>query len=437
MKKGIVISVAALVVIAGAVYLSRSYIAAWFAPGRSAPAASTGGDHSSRAATVTASGERKILYWVDPMHPAYRSDKPGIAPDCGMQLVPVYADEAEAMKDMPPGSVMITPAKQQLIGVRTAPVERQHLRRTIRAVGRVSFDETKVAQIHTKVTGYVEDVFVDFVGKSVRKGDPLFTVYSPDLVSTQQEYLIALRGKKYLSDAPFPEISNSADTLLRAARERLLLWDVSSDQIQALEQEGKVQRTLTMYSPATGIVTERAVFQKGRYITPEISLYTIVDLSTAWVLAEIYEYEVPDVQVGQIATMRLSYSLGKIFTGKITYIYPTLDPKTRTVKVRLEFPNPDFELKPEMFTEVELKIDYGSQIVVPQEAVLDAGTEQVVFVAHGGGYFEPRKIQIGAKVDDRIIVIGGLRPGETIVTSGNFLIDSESRLKTAMGGMKH
>jgi multidrug efflux pump subunit AcrA (membrane-fusion protein) len=341
------------------------------------------------------------------------------------------------MKDMPPGSVMITPAKQQLIGVRTAPVERQHLRRTIRAVGRVSFDETKVAQIHTKVTGYVEDVFVDFVGKPVKKGDPLFTVYSPDLVSTQQEYLIALRGKKYLSDAPFPEISNSADTLLRAARERLLLWDVSSDQIQALEQEGKVQRTLTMYSPATGIVTERAVFQKGRYITPEISLYTIVDLSTAWVLAEIYEYEVPDVQVGQIATMRLSYSLGKIFTGKITYIYPTVDPKTRTVKVRLEFPTPGCELKPEMFTEVELKIDHGSQIVVPQEAVLDAGAEQTVFVALEGGYFEPRKIQIGTKVDDRIIVLGGLQPGETIVTSGNFLIDSESRLKTAMGGMKH
>jgi len=160
-------------------------------------------------------------------------------------------------------------------------------------------------------------------------------------------------------------------------------------------------------------------------------------LLSAWVLAEIYEYEVPDVQVGQIATMRLSYSLGKIFTGKITYVYPTVDPKTRTVKVRLEFPNPGFELKPEMFTEVELKIDYGSQIVVPQEAVLDAGTEQVVFVAHGGGYFEPRKIQIGTKVDDRIIVLGGLRPGETIVTSGNFLIDSESRLKTAMGGMKH
>lgn len=389
------------------------------------------------AGTQATPGERKVLYWYDPMHPAYKSDKPGKAPDCGIALVPKYGDEEEAMKQMPAGTVMISPQKQQLIGVRTAPVERQHIQRTIRAVGRIAFDETKVSHIHTKVTGYVEDVFADFVGKSIKKGDPLFTIYSPDLVSTQQEYLIALRGKKDLSDAPYPEVASGAESLLRAARERLRLWDVTDQQIETLEREGKVKRTLTMYSPATGIVTERTVFEHGRYVTPDMDLYTVVDLSTAWVLAEIYEYEVPYVQVGQTAAMHLSYASGKTYTGKITYIYPTVDPKTRTVKVRLEFPNPEFELKPEMFADVDIAIDYGTQVVVPQEAVLDSGAEQVVFVARGNGYFEPRKVQIGARMEDRVIIVSGLRVGETVVTSGNFLIDSESRLKSAMGGMNH
>lgn len=416
--------------------------AGWRVATRAAPAAQGHAAHelptrSAAASAPAKPGERRVLYWYDPMHPAYRADKPGTAPDCGMELVPKYADEAEAMKDMSPGTVLISPAKQQLIGVRTAVVARQRVQRTIRTVGKVSFDETRVSHIHTKVTGYIEDVFVDFVGKAVKKGDPLFTIYSPELVSTQQEYLIALRGQKYLSEAPYPELSHGAESLLRAARERLRLWDVTDEELQVLEQEGRVKRALTMYSPASGIVTERAAFQHGRYATPEMDLYTIVDLSTAWVLADIYEYEVPYVQVGQTATMRLSYAPGKSYVGKISYINPTIDPKTRTAKARLEFPNPDFELKPEMFADVELAIDYGTQVVVPQEAVLDAGTEQVVFVAQGEGYFEPRKIQTSAKVDDRVIVLGGLRPGETIVTSGNFLIDSESRLKSAMGAMKH
>jgi Cu(I)/Ag(I) efflux system membrane fusion protein len=421
---------AALLVLAGLVgYFEWPRIVAWFAAEH---------DMAQRPAQpgAAAQGERKILYWYDPMHPAYKSDKPGKAPDCGMELVPKYAG-GEEMKEMPAGTVMITPQKQQLIGVRTAPVERQHIQRTIRAVGRVAFDETKISHIHTKVTGYVEDVFVDFVGKPIKKGDPLFTIYSPDLVSTQQEYLIALRGKKYLGDAPFPEISSGAESLLRAARERLRLWDVTDQEIDILEREGKVKRTLTMYSPATGIVTERTVFEHGRYVTPDMDLYTVVDLSTAWVLAEIYEYEVPYVQVGQSATMHLSYTPEKTYTGKITYIYPTADPKTRTVKVRLEFPNPEFELKPEMFADVDIAIDYGAQVVVPQEAVLDSGTEQMVFVARGNGYFEPRKVQVGPRMEDRVIILGGLRPGEIIVTSGNFLIDSESRLKSAMAGMKH
>jgi multidrug efflux pump subunit AcrA (membrane-fusion protein) len=444
MKRNIGLVIVACGALAILIYIFRSPIADWLKPsgaaGSTAAAEGRAGQdtalHSAGPSALTKEGERKILYWYDAMNPAYRSDKPGKAPD-GMELVPRYADEVEAMKDMPAGTVMISPEKQQLIGVRTAPAERQRVQRSIRAVGRVAFDETRISHIHTKVTGYIEEAFVDFVGKTVRKGDPLFTIYSPELVSTQQEYLIALRGKKYLSEAPFREVSDGAESLLRAARERLRLWDVTDDEIQVLEREGKVKRTLTMYSPASGVVTERAVFQHGRYVNPEMDLYTIVDLSTAWVLADVYEYELPYVRVGQIATMRLSYYPEKRYIGKITFINPTVDPKTRTAKARLEFPNADFALKPEMFAEVELTVDYGLHVVAPQEAVLDAGSEQIVFLAHPDGHFEPRRIQVGPRVDDRVIVLSGLQPGEMIVTSANFLIDSESRLKSAMGGMKH
>ena len=432
-KKRIAVFTLALAVLVGG-YLARKPVrAAWQQRQQAHQAAA----HDEHAGDTMPTGERKILYWYDPMHPAYKSDKPGIAPDCGMQLVPKYAEEDEGMRAMPVGTVMIPPEKQQLIGVRTGTVERERLTRTLRAVGKITYDETKLAHIHTKVTGYVEEVFVDFVGKVVKKGDPLFTIYSPELVSTQQEYLTALRAQKYLKDAPYSEVASGAESLVRAARERLHLWDVRDEEIETLEKEGKVKRALTMYSPVSGVVTERAAYHHGRYVTPETDLYTVIDLSTVWVLADIYEYEVPYVKVGQPATMRLSYLPGKSYAGKVTYVYPTVDATTRTVKARLEFPNPEFELKPDMFTEVELQIDYGTQVVVPQDAVLDSGSEQIVFILHTGGYFEPRKIKIGARVGDQVIVLSGLRPGDAIVTSGNFLIDSESRLKSAMAGMQH
>lgn len=380
-------------------------------------------------------GERKVLYWYDAMNPTYKSNKPGLAPD-GMELVPKYADEEEGMENMPVGTVKISPSKQQLIGVRTGAVQREQLARTIRTVAQIQVDETKIARIHVKIAGWVEKVYVDFVGKLVKKGDPLFSLYSPELVSTQQEYLIARRGQQYLGESPYSEVAQGAQSLLRAARDRLRLWDISEDQIKKLEETGEVSRTMTLYSPIDGFVMKRNLYERV-YVNPETELYEIADLSTIWVNAEIYEYEVPYVRVGQQATMRLSYFPGKTYSGKITYVYPTLDPVTRTVKVRLQFPNPELKLKPDMFAEVQLQINYGNQIVVPQEAVLDSGTEQVVFVAHGDGYFEPRKIQMGPRLEDRIVVLTGLRPGETIVTSGNFLIDSESRLKSAMGGMKH
>jgi multidrug efflux pump subunit AcrA (membrane-fusion protein) len=384
----------------------------------------------------TSAGERKILYWYDPMHPAYKSDKPGIAPDCGMQLVPKYSDEDMAMKTMPSGMVIVPEGKQQLIGMTTGVVQRQPVYRTIRAVGQLTADETKIAHVHVKVNGWIDKVYVDFEGQFVKKGQPLFTVYSPDLVATQREYLIAKRGKQYLGESPFPNVSQGAESLVQSARERLRLWDISDDQIRKLDETGEVSQTLTFYSPVSGFVLGRKAFPETA-VNPDTELYTIAGLSTIWATAEIYEYEVPYVHVGQGAQMELSYYPGKMYNGRVAFVYPIVDPQTRTVKVRLDFPNPKFELKPGMFSDVSFKVNYGQQIVVPQDAVLDSGEKQTVFVALSEGHFAPREVKLGAKLDGTVIVLAGLNRGETIVTSGNFLIDSESRLKSAMAGMQH
>lgn len=431
--KRIIFNIAFWVVfVAGLIFAFRNSLRTWLqvAEGKGHEAATQSG-----TLNPAKPGERKVLYYQDAMNPAHRLDKPG-TDSMGMPLVPVYADQAEATSGMTPGTVKITPQKQQLIGVETTKVERQNLQRTLSTVAQLQADETGIAHIHVKVNGWIDKVYVDFVGQLVKKGQPLFTLYSPDLVTTQQEYLIARRGKNSLSSSPFPEVADGADSLLHAARERLRLWDISDDQISKLDETGEVSRTLTLYSPINGFVLDRKAYPQVA-ATPDMDLYTVADLSTMWALADVYEYEAPYVRVGQRATMRLDYMPGKVFPARVTYINPQVDPQTRTLKARLEFSNPGFELKPGMFAQVELKIDYGNQIVVPQEAVLDSGLQQTVFVARQDGYFEPRPIQVGAKLGDRVIVLSGLRPGETIVSSGNFLIDSESQLKSAMGGMKH
>jgi multidrug efflux pump subunit AcrA (membrane-fusion protein) len=391
---------------------------------------------SAEAASAETADKRKVLYWYDPMHPAYKADKPGIAPDCGMALVPKYADENMSSEQMPSGTVTITPEKQQLIGVRTDTVARQALHRTVRTTAQLTADETKIAHVHVKVNGYVDKVYVDYVGQLIKKGQPLFTLYSPDLVATQEEYLISKRGEKYLGNTPYREVSEGANSLLKASRDRLKLWDISDEQIKKLDETGEVSKTMTFYSPITGFVTDRKAYPQTS-VTPDTELYTVSDLSTIWANADIYEYEVPYVHVGQRATMQLSYYPGRTWTGLVSYIYPTVDPQSRTVKVRIDFPNPNFELKPQMFADVQLDINYGNKLVVPKEAVLDSGTEQTVFVAHEGGVFEPRRITTGPQMDGQVVVLSGLKPGETIVTSGNFLIDSESQLKSAVGGMQH
>jgi membrane fusion protein, copper/silver efflux system len=344
--------------------------------------------------------------------------------------------QTTSMENMPPGSVMIDSTKQQLIGVKIGEADLVPLTRTVRTVGKVTFDETKIVRIHPKIEGWVENVYVNFTGMPVKKGQPLLSIYSPDLVSTQQEFLISLKAKKTLGKSEFAEVANSANSLYEASRKRLQLWDIPDGEINKIERSGETVKALTLYAPSGGYVLTKNVFQRQK-ITPDTELYSIADLSKVWVIADIYEYEMKEIRVGMTATMTLAYYPGETFTGKVTYIYPQLDPQTRTLKARIEFSNPGLKLKPDMYTDVNLQIVYPRQISVPEEAVLDSGEEQIIFVAHGGGHFEPRKVLLGAKVDNRYIVLSGLQAGEKIVVSGNFMIDSESRLKSSMGGMNH
>jgi multidrug efflux pump subunit AcrA (membrane-fusion protein) len=381
--------------------------------------------------------ERKVLYHTCSMHPEIKSDKQGKCPLCAMDLTPVYAEaESPAGETQPVGAFRISPQRQQLIGVEYGEVREQPLSKVIRTVGRVSYDETRIAHIHTKFSGWIDKLYVDFVGKLVKKGQPLLTIYSPELVSTQQELIIAGKSRDYLGNSPFLQgVGSNASSLYESTRERLKLWDIPESEIKEIERRGTPNKHLTLYSPINGFVLTRSGFT-GHRVTPEMELYSIVDLSTIWVLADVYEYEMPMISMGQSATMSLSSFPGRTFTGRVNYIYPGLEAATRTLKVRLEFPNPRFELKPDMYANVEVKVDYGVQLAVPRDAVLDSGTSQVVFVAREGGTFEPRRVTLGQQVGDQVIVLSGIQSGERVVTSANFLVDSESQLKSALGSME-
>ena len=338
------------------------------------------------------------------------------------------------MQEVAPGTVQISSERQQLIGVKIGTVEMKPLEKVIRTVGRVDYDEKRIVTVSTKVGGWIEELYVDFTGRFVRQGEPLLTLYSPELVSTQEEYLIALQARKSLSKSPFPEVASSGDSLAESAKRRLKLWDISDDQIKALEETGQAKKTLTLYSPYSGFVLEKMAF-KGMNVMPGMALYKLADLSVVWLIADVYENELPFVRLGQQATIQLAYLRGEMVTGTAIYIYPALDPQTRTAKVRYEIPNPRGRLKPEMFADVEMKVRLGQRLAVPEGAIIDTGLRQIAIVDRGSGYFEPREVRVGAKVDEYYEVIKGLNAGEKVVTSAGFLIDSESKLKDAMGGM--
>lgn len=370
----------------------------------------------------------RVLYWMDPMHPSYRSDKPGTAPDCGMQLEPVYEEEAAALGNKPEGTVRIPPERQQLIGVRWAKAELRPLSKTIRAAARITYDETRIAHVHSKVEGWIEQVFVNYTGARVQPGQALFTLYSPELLASQQEFLLALKARKQLSGAGRAEVSAGAESLYAAAKRRLELWDMSPEQISRLEQTGQALKTITVYSPHDGFVLERKAFEHQR-VTADMEIYSIADLSRVWAVAEIYESEAALVRVGQFATLELESMPGRKLRGNVTFLSPELDAQTRTLRVRLDFPNPGFALRPQMFATAEIEVNFGRQLVIPAEAVLDSGTRQYVFVTEGDGFFIPREVKLGTRSEKYVAIVAGLKRGEAVVTSAGFLVDSESRLK--------
>jgi len=337
------------------------------------------------------------------------------------------------MQAVTPGTVQISPERQQLIGVKIGKVEMKSLERVIRTVGRVDYDEKRIVTVSPKIGGWIEDLYVDFTGKFVKQGDPLLTIYSPELVATQDEYLLALHAKKELKKSSFPEVAGSGDSLAESARRRLKLWDISDDQIKALEETGQSKKTLTLYSPFSGFVLEKNAY-KGMNVMPGVALYKLADLSVVWLYGDIYEFELPFVHVGQQASIQIASIPGEVFTGRVIYVYPSLNPETRTAKVRFELENSHGKLKPEMYANVEIKVRLGQKLAVPVGAIIDTGVRQLAIVAKGSGYFEPREVK-AVRVDDYYEVIKGLKVGEQVVTSASFLIDSESNLKEAMGGM--
>ena len=369
----------------------------------------------------------KILYWVAPMDPNYRSDKPGKSP-MGMDLVPVYEDEGGDG-----GTIRVDPNTIQSIGVRTAVVRAGELKKTIRTVGRVAYDERRIATVNSKVSGWIEKLYVDTTGEEVRKGAPLIDIYSPDLVSAQQEYLIAHRHYEEVRNSPYPDVVRGAAGMLDSAKKRLAFWDITEAQIGEVERTGTVRKTLTLYSPFRGVVVSKAAFD-GAKVMAGMELFRIADISRVWVLGDVYEYELPWMKTGVPATVTLDYLPGRKYQGTVVYVYPYLEGKTRTATVRVELSNPRMELKPDMYAHIELEPRVGGKtVLVPSEAVIRSGIRNLVFLARGEGRFEPREITLGLEGEEGTVqVLNGLVAGDNVVVSSQFLLDSESSLKEAL-----
>jgi Cu(I)/Ag(I) efflux system membrane fusion protein/cobalt-zinc-cadmium efflux system membrane fusion protein len=367
--------------------------------------------------------ERKILYWRAPMNPTEIYDKPGKSA-MGMDLVPVYEDEVKGGV-----SIKIDPVVEQNMGIRTAEAKVVPLVNTIRTYGHITYNETQTMEVSSKVNGWIEKLHVDFTGEHVNKGEPLFEIYSPELTAAQEEYLTALRGGSRLG-------AGGKDSLLASARRRLLYFDVAESEIEEIEKTGTVKKTILIRSPFTGIVTMKNVIE-GVFVKAGETVYEIADLSTVWLEAHIYEYELNWMREGLRAEMTLPYLPGKTYSGKVSFIYPYLQRQTRDVVVRLVFENPNLELKPDMYADVRIEtVGPGKGLAIPSETVIRSGERNVVFVAEGDGRFSPRETTLGMPLNDgQVHILAGLAPGEKVVTSGHFLLDSESKLKEAVAKM--
>jgi len=382
------------------------------------------------APSAAPTGERKVKYWRAPMDPTYIRDKPGKSP-MGMDLVPVYEDEAGAP---PPGWVQIDPGFVQNIGVQAETVARRDIPFTIRTVGTLGYADERVVWVTTKYDGWIEKVYVNYVGEVVKKGQKLFEIYSPQLVTTEKEYLQALDYAQQLSHADYPEIAARARSLVESARQRLKYWDIADEQIAELERTRQPKRTLAVTSNANGIVVQKMdQALEGMFVKAGMNLYKIADLSTIWADVEVFEHQAPWLKVGQRARLELPYEPGRTYTGRVRYIYPFLTNKTRTLRVSIELPNPGLKLRADMYANVTFDVPSARQVIaVPTEAVIRSGRRDLVVVEMGEGRFQVREVELGVSGDGVLEVTGGLSEGERVVVSAQFLIDSESNLKEAI-----
>ena len=373
-----------------------------------------------------------LVFIGDPFNHRWLSRQPPTAPVATAD-VPKPEDQAAPGAATARGEVVIDARRQQLIGVRTTPVVRATLSQRIRTSGTVRDDETRLADVNVKVEGWIRDLFVNYTGQPVTRGQALFTLYSPELLATEQEFLLALRTRDQLQSSQIADARRSADELVASARQRLALWDLPPDEIRALEERRVPHEALTFRSPAGGVVVEKQAV-KGMHVTAGQTLYKIADLSVVWVEADVYESELSLVGLGQRATVMLEAYPDQRFAGRVLYIYPTVDAQTRTAKVRYEFANRAGRLKPGMFATVEMETGRGTGLVVPTDAVLDSGSEQIVFVAQGDGRFEPRTVKAGRRLGETIQIVQGLKEGESVATGATFFLDSESQLRASLQG---
>jgi RND family efflux transporter MFP subunit len=378
----------------------------------------------------TASGERKILFYRSPMDPKITSPTP-MKDEMGMDFVPVYEEERAA----PAGVAGLAPVRVnqagiELAGVRTALAVRGRLRSGIRAYGTVVADESRVRQVRARITGYVEKLFVNTTGQAVKQGEPILSLYSPELLASQEEFLRARETAARLGSAD-PQVQAEAESLAAAARERLLLFDVPPGFVAELERTGKARRAVTLVAPVSGFVTVKSIYE-GELVDPSMELFYVTDLSRVWVEAEFYEYEAPQIKLGDAASITTGYDPALALTAKVSYIYPYLNTESRTVKARFEFDNPDLALKPGMYVNVALDRETEEAVIVPDSAVIDSGPRRVVFVEEAAGSFVPREVKTGVRGEGQVQILSGLNAGERVVVQGNFLIDSESRLRAAI-----
>ena len=384
------------------------------------------------AARPAAAAERRVLHWRAPMDPTFTSDRPGRSP-MGMDLVPVYADEDEG-EDPPPGTVRIDPTFVQNIGVRTEPVARRDVEQTIRTVGTLAHNDRQIAWVNTKYDGWIENVAVNYLGETVEEGQVLFDIYSPQLVTTQAEYLQAVDYAARLAASEYPAIAERARSLVASSRARLRYWDITDEQIATLERERTPRRTLSVVSPVTGVVVEKMdQALDGMYVEAGMNLYKMADLTTIWVDVEIFEHQVEAMRVGQRADVELPYLPGRPYTGFVRYLYPHFDERTRTMTVSIELENPDLTLRAGMYANVTFEVPVArNALAVPEEAVIRGGTRDFVVLERSAGTFEVARVTLGRYGGGVWEVLDGVAGGDTVVVSAQFLIDSESNLTQAI-----